>query len=175
MFSTDSHGKTSPAYAYWFELGIAQEINLTGLNDAFMTSICDQILDRELPNSILLYYSFKNDLDNHTRLNLYTYILEHFPKESDMYQAYEPQMDEFAIRQLLDGRINAKLVPLYDNWLSPSLIDENLGHVLTTLLFSKQITTTLPYAKKGCCTLCAASPRAECAYKRWRGLHSCLC
>ena len=141
-------GKTSPAYAYWFELGIAQEINLTGLNDAFMTSICDQILDRELPNSILLYYSFKNDLDNHTRLNLYTYILEHFPKESDMYQAYEPQMDEFAIRQLLDGRINAKLVPLYDNWLSPSLIDENLGHVLTTLLFSKQITTTLPYAKK---------------------------
>ena len=65
-----------------------------------------------------------------------------------MYQAYEPQMDEFAIRQLLDGRINAKLVPLYDNWLSPSLIDENLGHVLTTLLFSKQITTTLLYAKR---------------------------
>ena len=50
--------------------------------------------------------------------------------------------------EALDGRINAKLVPLYDNWLSPSLIDENLGHVLTTLLFSKQITTTLPYAKK---------------------------
>lgn len=73
-----------------------------------MTSICDQILDRELPNSILLYYSFKNDLDNHTRLNLYTYILEHFPKESDMYQAYEPQMDEFAIRQLLDGRIQCE-------------------------------------------------------------------
>ena len=27
-----------------------------------------------------------------------------------MYQAYEPEMDEFAIRQLLDGRINAKLI-----------------------------------------------------------------
>ncbi len=141
-------GKTSPAYASWFELGIAQEINLTGLNDAFMTSICDQIPNRELPNSILLYYSFKNDLDNRTRLNLYTYILEHFPKGTDMYQAYEPQMDEFAIRQLLDGRINAKLVPLYDNWLSPGLIDEHLGSVLISLLFSRQITCTLPYAKK---------------------------
>lgn len=141
-------GKTSPAYASWFELGIAQEINLTGLNDAFMTSICDQIPERELPNSILLYYSFKNDLDNRTRLNLYTYILERFPKGTDMYQAYEPQMDEFAIRQLLDGRINAQLVPLYDNWLSPGLIDEHLGSVLTSLLFSRQITCTLPYAKK---------------------------
>ena len=141
-------GKTSPAYASWFELGISQEINLTGLNDAFMTSICDQIPDRELPNSILLYYSFKNDLDNRTRLNLYTYILEHFPKGTDMYQAYEPQMDEFAIRQLLDGRINAQLVPLYDNWLSPGLIDEHLGSVLTSLLFSRQVTTSLPYATK---------------------------
>lgn len=141
-------GKTTPAYASWFELGIDQEINLTGLNDAFMTSVCDQILDRELPNSILLYYSFKNDLDNHTRLNLYTYILSRFPKGTDMYQAYEQQMDEFAIRQLLDGRINAKLVGLYDNWLSPGLIDEHLGHVLTSLLFSKQISCSLPYARK---------------------------
>ena len=133
----------------------------TGLNDAFVASICDQILDRELPNSILLYYSFKNDLDNHTRLNLYTYILEHFPKESDMYQAYEPQMDEFAIRQLLDGRINAKLVPLYDNWLSPSLIDEHLGRMLTTLLFSKQITTTLPLCKRLLYIMLPPSPRAR--------------
>lgn len=141
-------GKTSPAYASWFELGITQEINLTGLSDAFMTSICDQIPNRELPNSILLYYSFKNDLDNRTRLNLYTYILERFPKGTDMYQAYESQMDEFAIRQLLDGRINAQLVPLYDNWLSPGLIDEHLGVVLTSLLFSRQIICTLPYATK---------------------------
>lgn len=141
-------GKTTPAYASWFELGIAEEINLTGLNDAFMTSICDQLPNRELPNSILLYYSFKNDLDNHTRLNLYTYILERFPKGTDLYQAYESQMDEFAIRQLLDGRIDAKLVPLYDNWLNPSLIDEHLGTVLTSLLYSRQITTTLPFAKK---------------------------
>lgn len=141
-------GRTSPAYASWYELGIQQEINLTGLNDAFMTSISDQIPQRELPSGILLYYSFKNDLDNQTRLNLYTYILSHFTKESDMYQAYEPQMDEFAIRQLLDGKINPQLVHLYDNLLSPGLIDEHLGHVLVSLLFSRQITCSLPYARK---------------------------
>ncbi len=140
-------GKTGPEYCSWYEEGIRREIQLTSLNDYYLASLQ---LDEQtsLPINILLYYSYKSDLDDQTRLSLYSYILKNYAKNTDMYRAYEIQMNQFAVTQLLAGRIDPKLVPLYENILSPGLIDKRLAQVLPDLLFSKQITTTLPYAYK---------------------------
>lgn len=140
-------GKTGAKYSYWYEEGIRREIQLTSLNDYYLASL--QINENSrLPINILLYYSYKSDLDDHTRLSLYTYLLSHYTKDSEMYRAYESQMSQFAISQLLSGRISSGLVMLYETVLSPGLVDHRLGRVLPDLLFSRQITTSLSFAVK---------------------------
>lgn len=140
-------GKIGSKYCEWYEEGIRREIQLTSLNDYYLASLqLDD--DTVLPINILLYYSYKSDLDDRTRLSLYSYILEHYPKSSDMYRAYEEQMNQFAVTQLLAGQINPKLVPLYENILSPELVDRRLAHVLPDLLFSRQISTSMSHAVK---------------------------
>lgn len=134
--------------ARWYELGIRQGITINQINDYYLCAVSEHMDQQKIPMSILLYYSYKNDLDNQTRLNLYIYILDHFTRESDIYEAYEGQMDEFAIRQLLDGRIDSKLVRMYDSLLSPGLIDEHLAKMLPSLLFSREITTSIPSARQ---------------------------
>lgn len=140
-------GKTGEKYSHWYEEGIRREIHLTSLNDYYLASL--QINENSsLPIDILLYYSYKNDLDDRTRQSLYSYILANYAPDSEMYRAYENQMNQFAISQLLSGTINAGLVRLYENVLSPGLVDRRLSRVLPDLLFSRQITTSLPYAVK---------------------------
>ena len=138
-------GRTGARWSKWYEEAIRRQIQLTGLNDCYLASIpMDE--NSRLPLDILLYYSYKNDLDDRTRLCLYTYVLEHYTRESEMYRAYENQINEFAISCLLAGRISPDLVKLYRTVLSPGLVDRRLGKVLPDLLFSRQIATSLPYA-----------------------------
>lgn len=139
--------KTGGRYSLWYEEGIRREIQLTSLNDYYLASLSiDQ--NSRLPINILLYYSYKSDLDDKTRLGLYSYVLNHYEKDSDMYRAYEDQMNQFAVAQLLAGKINPKLVLLYRTILSPDLVDKRLARVLPALLFSRQITTGLSFAQK---------------------------
>lgn len=140
-------GRTTPAYLGWFEQGIRDGVQIYGINDAYMTAAMPTLSSVELPREILLYYSYHNELESSVRLSLYTYIIDNFKRESDIYRAYEEQMQEFAIRKLLDGCINAQLAPLYDNLLSPAMVDEHLAGVLPDLLFSRQVRTSLSYAR----------------------------
>ncbi len=137
--------KIGPAYCLWYEEGIRREVQVTSLNDYYLASLqIDEFTN--LPINMLLYYSYKNDLDDKTRLSLYAHVLKYYEKDSEMYKAYEMQMNQFAIEQLLAGKIDSQLVSLYENILSPELIDRRLAQVLPDLLFSKQITTSLSYA-----------------------------
>lgn len=144
LIKTGSAGET---YFKWFQKGVEKDLKLTSLYEYYIYSVPEGF-DQPLPQSILMYYSYQNELDDKSRLLLYSDILKNHGIGSKMYESYSAQMEEFAIAQLLEGNISEELVPLYGTILHPDIVDETLAKGLPDLLFAKKITTRCDFAKR---------------------------
>ena len=144
LIKTGSAGET---YFPWYQKGVEKDLKLTSLYEYYLYSVPEEF-DQSLPQPILMYYSYQNELDDKSRLLLYSNILKYHGIGSKIYESYSAQMEEFAISQLLEGRTSEKLVPLYATILHPDIVDEALAEGLPDLLFAKKITTAAPFAKR---------------------------
>ena len=140
-------GSTGAAYFKWFQKGVDKDLKLTSLYEYYLYSVPEDYA-QSLPQSILMYYSYENELDDKSRLLLYSNILKYHGAGSRIYESYSAQMEEFAISQLLNGTISEKLVPLYCTILHPDIVDETLAETLPDLLYAKKVTVFGSYAKR---------------------------
>ena len=130
--------KTSEKYFSWYEKGIKEELRIAGLYDYYLYSLPSNF-KKKLPQNILLYYSYNIDMEDNIREIIYGNILEYFGINSQMYYAYEEQMRNFAIENLLRGKISSVLIPLYKQILRPEMIDTHISYVLPDLLYAKKV------------------------------------
>ena len=137
LISSENIGKDE---LRWLEDGVRRELPINGLYDAYVTAAAELSADVRLPESLLYYYSYKNTLGRDARLFLYTYITSHCEAGSDLYKAYEEQMDKFALRTLLEGKPEPGLAGIYDRILIPEFIDEHLARIVPDLLYAYRIT-----------------------------------
>lgn len=131
-------GKTGRAYFEWYKAGVEAQLRITKLYEYYMLSL-DIEKEQEIPRTVLMYFSYENNLDYARSAYLYDYVLGHCDKPGDIYEAYKPKMEAFVVEQIRRGRINRHLASLYEHLLQPGMIDEQTAGPLSRLLFSHLI------------------------------------
>ncbi|WP_321021985.1 DUF5717 family protein, partial [Enterocloster bolteae] len=122
----------------WYEKALEQGINLTRLYEYFLYSLPDDY-GHLLPKEVLLYFSYDKDLDRHSRQMLYRNILEYMNPSAELYQNYTRHMEQFAMEQLFQSRINRSLAVIYEHMIYKDMIDSRVARVLPGILKSCRI------------------------------------
>lgn len=130
--------KRDSRYFEWYEKGVKSGISLTRLYEYYLYALPEDY-GKLLPREVLLYFSYGSELGSRTRSALYQNILKFADKESDVYKNYEREIEQFAMEQLLAGRINSVLAVIYRKMLYKELIDRQLAGMLPSVLRSNRI------------------------------------
>ena len=129
--------KERDAFA-WYEKALEQGVNLTRLYEYFLYSLPEDY-GHLLPKEVLLYFSYDKDLNRHSRQVLYRNILEYMNPSAELYQSYTRHMEQFAMEQLFQSRINRSLAVIYEHMIYKDMIDSRVARVLPGILKSCRI------------------------------------
>ena len=142
-------GKSDVKYFEWFSMGVEMELRITKLYEYYMLSIP---LGREelLPKSVIMYFGFRNHLDYLHLAYLYANMLRHRFEVQKLCEDYEPAMRDFAIDQVMNGRINRDLAYLYEQILTPDTINPDIVSRFVKLLFTCDVKVDNPDIKRIC-------------------------
>ena len=91
-------GKTGRAYFEWYRAGVEAQLRITKLYEYYMLSL-DIEKDQEIPRTVLMYFSYENNMDYARSAYLYDYVLQKWDKPGDIYEAYRPRMESFVAEQ----------------------------------------------------------------------------
>lgn len=130
----------------WYEEGLSAGISLTRLYEYYLFSLPEDY-DRLLPKEVLLYFSYDNELDRHSKSVLYANILNYMDKENPLYHSYERSIEKYAMEQMFETRIDSRLAVIYKNIIYKDIIDQPIARVLPSILRSSRITCGDPLMK----------------------------
>lgn len=130
--------RTSGDAFLWYEKALSQGVNLTRLYEYFLYSLPADY-GHLLPKEVLLYFSYDKDLDSHSRSVLYRNILLYMNPASELYQTYTRHMEQFAMEQLFQSKINSRMAVIYDHMIYKDMIDGRVARVLPGILTSSRI------------------------------------
>lgn len=122
----------------WYELALEKGVSLTRLYEYYLYALPEDY-GRLLPKEVLLYFTYGHDLDDYTRKVLYQNILQYMPPSSKLYPEYERDMEQFAMDQLFQSKIDSRLAVIYDHMILKDMIDEPVAKVLPAVLRSFKI------------------------------------
>ena len=100
----------------WYREGVLRDSRITRLYEYYMSAHpmpADGADVPEIPRQVLLYFSYKCELDFDKTALLYRYIIAHRESEQELYRTYVPQMERFVSEQMAKGRIDRNLSILY--------------------------------------------------------------
>ena len=123
----------------WYERGVEEEISLTRLYEYFLYSL-PKTYEGMMPKQVLLYFSYEHShLDRRSRSILYKNVLTYVEPGTALYKAYERTMEQFAMEQLFESRINSKLAVIYKHMIYRDIIDQQVAKVLPAILKSNRV------------------------------------
>ena len=125
-------------YFEWYKAGVSAKLRITNLFEYYMMSL-DLSVAQELPRTVLMYFSYQNNLDYEHSAYLYDYILRRADKLGEIYEVYRPRMEQFVLDQIKKEHINRPLANLYNRLLQPGMITEETCGPLSKLLFAHLI------------------------------------
>ena len=131
-------GRAGYPYFEWYKAGVSAKLRITNLFEYYMMSL-DLNVPQELPRTVLMYFSYQNNLDYEHSAYLYDYILRRSDKLGDIYDVYRPRMEQFVLEQIKKEHINRPLANLYNRLLTPGMINEETCRPLSRLLFAHLI------------------------------------
>ena len=131
-------GKTGRDYFSWFKKGVEAQLRITNLYEYYMMSL-DLNVPCKLPKTVLMYFSYQNNMDYEHMAYLYDHIVQNRDRLGDIYDTYRPRIEHFVLDQIKKGHINRQLANLYNEFLQPEMIDEQTAGPLSRLLFAHQI------------------------------------
>ncbi len=129
-------GEPEERFHEWYAKGIEQDIRLSELYEYYLSTIPEGS-EEEIPQMVLLYYTYNSPKWLASKLNLYHYILSRCLPDSRLYRLYEKQMQNFALEQLLDGAENDRIPEFYDAMFIPEVVDEKTAPRLTEYLYTQ--------------------------------------
>ena len=130
--------KNSREYREWFELGVYQDVRITGLYEYYVETM-EELNDKLLPQAVRMYFIYHNTLDYVKKAAIYANIIRNRSRDPQTYENYRPAMELFMEEQLLAGRINRDLALLYDVLLTKMVLDVPLAKGLEKVLFTYEI------------------------------------
>lgn len=136
-----------PEYHQWYELGIAEEIRITGLYEAYLMSLDGRIIG-DVPQMIQMYFQYDSNIPYQQKAVLFVNIIAAKEKQPEVYQKYRRTMEQFAMEQMEAMHINDNLAVIYEEMLRGGILSEELGKRLSTLLFTHKFTCFADKAAK---------------------------
>lgn len=127
----------------WFEKGVEEELRLTRLFEYYLFTL-PPYYEKPLPMELFLYFSYSHTLDCGSRELLYCNLLTHVNAGIPVFEAYERQIEEFALSCLFKGRMNDRMSFIYSKIIYKELIDERIAEVFPDLLCSCRIECKQP-------------------------------
>ncbi|MCH5341464.1 MAG: hypothetical protein J1E01_08350 [Acetatifactor sp.] len=127
--------RTDNRYFEWYKAGVNAKLRITNLFEYYMMSL-DLNVNQELPKTVLMYFSYQNNLDYERSAYLYDYIVQRADKLGEIYEVYRPRIEQFVLEQIKKEHINRPLANLYNRLLEPGMINEETCGPLSKLLFS---------------------------------------
>ena len=131
-------GQPEERFHHWYVKGIEEDIRLSELYEFYLSTIPEGS-DEEIPQMVLLYYTYNSPKWLASKLNLYHYVLGHCTEDSRLYRLYEKQMQTFALEQLLDGAENSRVSEFYDAMFIPEVVDAKTAPLLTEYLYTQEL------------------------------------
>ncbi len=150
--------KNDKKYFEWYSLAVEKGVKVTGLYEYFLHTLPDDY-DKLIPQVILLYFTYNEDITQSEVLAgrnissrrlaiLYKNVIMHKDKIQSIYDMYEKQMELFAIDGLLNGKIDENYSVIYNEFLKPSLINNEIAENIPAIINTYMITCNNPYVKE---------------------------
>ena len=125
-------------YHDWFEKGIELELRITGLYEAYLLSMDDRKVS-SIPKIIQMYFQYDSTLSYRNLAVLYNNIIAGKESNHEMYEKYQSSMSKFAMQQLEQGHMDDNLAVLYQDMLDIGLVNEELAHSLSRIIFMNKL------------------------------------
>lgn len=122
----------------WYALAVERELRLPKLYEYYIMS-ADLDYRDTLPKMVLMYFAYRSGLDTARLAFLYANVVRHQGEYCEIYEQYLPQIDSFAMDQLLRGRIDGNLAYLYRKLGYRRISEPAARDCYTDLLFSERI------------------------------------
>ena len=122
----------------WYEKGIESELRITGLYEAYLLSMDDRQLIK-IPKIIQMYFQYESTLSYKKMAVLYNNIIAAKNTNIHMYQKYRKTMAKFAFDQAMQSHMDDNLAVLYDDMLDLGLVNEELSHSLSSIIFMHKL------------------------------------
>ncbi len=119
-------------------MGIEEKLRITGLYEAYLLSLDDRAI-RAVPKIIQMYFQYDSNLSYRKMAILYNNIIASKKTDPEMYGKYQKTMGRFAMEQAELGHMDDNLAVLYEEMLDLGLIDEELSHCMSRILFTHKL------------------------------------
>lgn len=101
-----------PEYFRWYSLAVGEGVRLTRLFEYYVETM-DETRPRQLPKSLLFYFTYNHTLGDSRRAAIYANVLKFREKNPEAYENYQAKMKLFAAEKLEEGKINENYAVLY--------------------------------------------------------------
>ena len=122
----------------WYERGIRAQLRITRLYEYYMYTIPADY-DGIIPKSVLMYFTFSNEMDYHHMAFLYANVIHNRREIPEVYESYREKMMIFAAEQIEAEHINANLAEIYIDVLDTENIRPSLAGHLSRLIFAVEV------------------------------------
>ena len=130
--------KFGERYLHWYEDAIYEKMHVTGLYEAYIRSLPEDFAG-ELPELVTMYFRYDNALPYDAKALVYSNVIGHRSAAPHVYEQYLRTIEDFAVAQLNEGRINDNLAAIYQDLLNLGLISSNIADKMSKLLFTRKI------------------------------------
>ncbi len=131
--------KTGARYLKWYEKGIEKGLSVTRLYECYMLSVGDDS-DVKIPQEVLMYFSYDNDLPYEQAAVLYAYIIRNRAAIPDIYMTCRSSIERFTLKQLYAEKVSRELSYLYTELVVKDMPTEDNLRQLSRLLLKHRIT-----------------------------------
>ncbi len=132
-----SEEKNPDAYLVYLQ-AVRYGSGLNRLYEALLEALPAAYGER-LPREVYLYFAYAQDTEPALRQTLYFNVLKNFEKDDDVYLAFERRIQEYAVQELLQGKVNDCLALIYDRMIYPEMIDRRIAEVFPAVLNTYKI------------------------------------
>lgn len=140
------NGMLAKKYFYWYELGIKNDLNLTGLYEHYINTMSEDY-SGEIPKIVLLYFAYYNNLSDRKKAFIYHYVIEKAKENPTMLRNYMPSIEIFAKEQIVKGNISENLALIYKTVISKTMLTGQIAEAYPNLLLTQYFVCENPFIK----------------------------
>ena len=130
--------KVGSEYFEWYSLGVEAELRITRLYEYYMDCL-PLNYDKDLPQMVMMYFAYQNDLDYRKKAFLYRNVLTRKKKYPEIALSYRETLESFAREQIKEKHINEDLLFAYAKVVNPDFVNEEIANECVTLQFIRRV------------------------------------